>query len=136
MDREEQKQRTKQFAAGVLGLAAALPKTFIGRMITWQLADAVASVGSNYRAACRARSRPEFVAKVGVVEEEGDESAYWMELTAESGLMAQHRVAALLQEADEAVAIMASSYKSTARGGATSAISNQKSEMSRERART
>jgi four helix bundle protein len=75
MDAEDLKKRTKQFALRILKLVAALPDTVEGRVIGGQLARAGTSVGANYRAACRGRSRAEFVAKLGVVEEEADESS-------------------------------------------------------------
>jgi len=81
------------------------------------------SVAANYRAACRARSKPEFIAKLGVVEEEADESAFWLELIIETGLLNQRKVTPLLAEAGEIVAMMASSKKSAAK----SQIANRKS---------
>jgi four helix bundle protein len=80
MNADDLKKRTKQFALRVLKLVAALPQTVAGRAIGGQLARAGTSVGANYRAACRGRSRAEFIAKLGTVEEEADESAYWMEV--------------------------------------------------------
>jgi four helix bundle protein len=74
MNAEDLKRRTKQFALRVLKLVAALPQTFEGRLIGGQLARAGTSVGSNYRAACRGRSKAEFIAKLGIVEEEADGS--------------------------------------------------------------
>ena len=76
MNEDELKLRTKQFALRVLKLTAALPRNTIGRIISGQLVRAGTSVGSNYRAACRARSKAEFIAKLGTVEEEADESAF------------------------------------------------------------
>jgi len=89
-----------------------LPNTAVGRIIGNQLIRAGTSVGANYRAACRARSKAEFAAKLGIVEEEADESAYWMELIAEGGLLGEDSVRALISEADEIVAIMVASRKS------------------------
>jgi hypothetical protein len=82
-------------------------------------------VAANYRAACRARSKPEFVAKLGVVEEEADESAFWLELIAETGLLNPGKVTPLLAEAGEIVAMMASSKKTAAK----SQIANRKSQI-------
>ncbi len=87
MNAEELKKRTKQFALRILKLAAALPNTIEGRAIRGQLVRAGTSVGANYRAACRGRSKAEFIAKIGVVEEEADESAFWLELIIEGGLL-------------------------------------------------
>jgi four helix bundle protein len=111
MDEAELKARTKQFALRVMKLVSALPKTTEARAIGSQLVRAGTSVGANYRAACRGRSKAEFIAKLGVVEEEADESAFWMELIIEGGLMRPELVAPLLQEANELVAIMAASRK-------------------------
>jgi four helix bundle protein len=115
MNEPELKQRTKQFALRVMKLVSALPNTVVGRAIGNQLVRSGTSVGSNYRAACRGRSRAEFIAKLGIVEEEADESAFWMELIIEGGLLERRRVESLLGEANELVAIMVSSRKSAAR---------------------
>ena len=80
MDAEELKHRTKDFALRILKLVAALPKTIEGRAIGNQLVRSGTSVAANYRSACRARSRPEFIAKLGVVLEEADETLLWLEL--------------------------------------------------------
>ena len=115
MDEKELKERTKKFSLRVIKLVGALPKTVEGRTIGSQLIRSGTSVGANYRAACRGRSKPEFVAKLGVVEEEADESAFWMELIIESNLMKKELVEPLLQEANELVAIMTASRKSAAK---------------------
>lgn len=128
LNREELKARTKRFALRVMKLVDALPKTVSGRAIGNQLVRAVTGVGSNYRACCRARSRAEFIAKICVVEEEADESAFWMELIIEGGLLPASKVAALLNEANELVAIMASS-RISAKRGKQSPIANRKSEI-------
>jgi len=125
MDEQELKQRTKRFALRVIKLVDALPKTTVGRAIANQLMRAGTSVGANYRAACRSRSKAEFIARVGVVEEEADESAYWLELIIESGLMKPTLVNALIQEANELVAIMAASRISASK----SAIANRQSKI-------
>jgi four helix bundle protein len=107
--------RTKQFALRVMRLVDALPNSKSGRAIANQLIRSGTAVGANYRAACRARSQKEFVAKMGVVEEETDESAYWLELIIEGNLLSEKRVRPLWTEADELVRIMAASGR-TARG--------------------
>src|SRR4029450_11321586 len=76
------KARTKQFALRVMKLIDAMPRTIQGRAIANQIIRRATSVAANYRAACRARSRAEFIAKLGVVEEEADETAFWLELMA------------------------------------------------------
>ena len=115
MTEDELKKRTKTFALRVLKLVAALPKNILGRTIGGQLARSGTSVAANYRAACRARSKAEFISRLGVVEEEADESAFWLEMIIESGLMKKELVEPLWQEADELVAIMTSSRKSASR---------------------
>src|ERR1044071_2926940 len=109
---DDLKHRTKQFSLRVLKLVAALPKNLAGRNIGGQLIRSGTSVGANYRAACRARSKLEFIAKIGIVEEEADESAFWMELTIEDELLKPRLVQSLLIEANELAKIMASSRKS------------------------
>ena len=106
------KARTKKFALRVMKLVDALPPTIQGRAIANQIIRSATSVAANYRAACRARSRAEFIAKIGVVEEEADETAFWLELIIDSALLTQTRVRPLLTEAGELVAIMAASRKS------------------------
>jgi four helix bundle protein len=101
MNADELKKRTKQFALRILKLVAALPNTVTGRAIGGQLVRAGTSVGANYRAACRGRSKAEFVAKMGTCEEEGDESAYWMEVIIEGELLKRNQVEPLLKEAEE-----------------------------------
>jgi four helix bundle protein len=130
MDEAELKDRTKQFALRCMKLADSLPHNYTGRTIAGQLARCGSSVGSNYRAACRSRSRAEFVAKLGVVEEEADESAFWMELIVASGMKPLRVIESLRSEADELTRIIAASIK-TARWTKTSnpksAIQNRKS---------
>jgi len=109
MNSDELKRRTKQFALRVMKLVDALPDTRSGRAIGSQLARSATSVGSNYRAACRGRSKKEFIAKLGTVEEEADESAYWLELVIDGKLLKKQRVQPLLQEGEELTKIMASS---------------------------
>src|SRR2546421_9318857 len=112
MTTEELKQRTKSFAVRVTRLVDALPNTVKGRAIANQIMRSATSVGANYRAPCRARSRAEFISKIGVVEEEADETAFWLELIIESKIRRAKQIAPLLDEANELVAIMASSRKS------------------------
>jgi four helix bundle protein len=109
MDADDLKKRTKAFALRILKLVAALPDTVQGRTVAGQLVRAGTSVGSNYRAACRARSQAEFVAKIGVVLEEADESAFWLEVIIEGELLRARLVQPLLDEANELLRIMARS---------------------------
>jgi four helix bundle protein len=106
------KARTKQFALRVIKLVDALPRTIQGRAVANQIIRSATSVAAIYRAACRARSRAEFIAKIGVVEEEADETAFWLELIIDSALLTETRVRPLLTESGELVAIMAASRKS------------------------
>ena len=115
MDEDELKRRTKRFALQVMALVGSLPNTQVGRAIGAQLVRSGTSVGANYRAACRGRSKAEFAAKLGTVEEEADESGYWMELLIEGKVMEEERVMSLLNEANELTAIMAASRKTMAR---------------------
>ena len=129
MNAEDLKKRTKRFALRILKLVAALPNTIEGNVIRGQLARAGTSVGSNYRAACRGRSRAEFIAKLGVVEVEADESAFWMELIIDGGLLKRPRVEPLLNEAIEIVKIMSQSRitaSSRQNANRQSAIGNRK----------
>jgi four helix bundle protein len=89
-----------------------LPNTVKGRAIANQIIRSATSVGANYRAACRARSRAEFVAKIGLVEEEADETSFWLELIVDSNIRTEKQVGPLQKEANELVAIMAASRKS------------------------
>jgi four helix bundle protein len=114
MNPTELKNRTKQFALRILKLVTALPNTIAGRAVGSQIVRSGTSVAANYRATCRARSKAEFVAKIGVVLEEADETLLWLELIEESRLLPPKRVESLLVEANELVAIMVTSRKSAA----------------------
>ena len=128
MNEQEMIARTKQFALRVMSLVEALPHNVQGRSIANQLMRSGTSVAANYRAACRARSKPEFIAKLGTVEEEADESAFWLELIIEGRLLTEKQVAPLLGEAGELVAIAASSKKTARR--IRSQIANRNSQIS------
>jgi len=123
MTERELLDRTKQFALRVFTLVGALPRTIQGKAVAAQLIRSGTSVAANYRAACRARSKAEFVAKLGLVEEEADESAFWLELIIDTGLLSAVRVRPLLIEAGEIVALMAASKKTAVK----SQIANRKS---------
>jgi four helix bundle protein len=113
---EELKKRTKQFAIRIVRLYQALPKKDEGRVIGRQVLRSGTSVAANYRAACRARSKAEFVAKIGVVVEEIDETVFWLELLVETGIVARSKMESLQKEATELLAIFAASQH-TARSG-------------------
>ena len=105
------RDRTKAFSLRTIRLCASLPRNREGDVIGRQLVRSGTSVGANYRAACKSRSQAEFIAKMGIVEEEADESAYWIELLISAGLTTQEKASALHAEALELVAIAASSRK-------------------------
>jgi four helix bundle protein len=131
MNARDLKERTKQFALRVMRLVDVLPNTPKGRAIASQLVRSGTSVAANYRAACRGRSKAEFIAKLGIAEEEADETALWLELIIDDKLLPEKKVAPLLKEANEVTAIMAASYISASRGNRNgagkSAIRNQQS---------
>ncbi|MBI4262291.1 four helix bundle protein [Candidatus Uhrbacteria bacterium] len=106
------KERTKKYALRIMKLVASLPNTVSGRIIGTQLFRSGTSTAANYRAACRARSRADFISKIGIVIEETDESAFWLELIIDSGLLKKELVEGLLQETNEILAIMISSSNS------------------------
>src|SRR6266496_1666751 len=127
MDKRELQSRTKRFALRVLKLVDALPRSTAGRAISNQLVRSATSVGANYRAACRARSRAEFAAKLGTVLEEADESLYWLKLIREGKLIAESKLSLLLKEAAELTAILAAGRKSAAAN--TSNIKHRRSNI-------
>lgn len=107
--------RTKQFALDVISFCERLPKDETNRILSRQLLRSGTSVGANYRAACRAKSKPTFISKMGDVLEEADESAYWIELLSQSGKVDSISAAAVLTEANELVAIAISSINTARR---------------------
>ena len=111
MNEHEMKERTKNFAFRILDLADALPRTRSGNVIAGQIIRSGTSVAANYRALCRAKSRADFVNKTSIVEEEADESCFWLELLNDRGLLAARRVQPLLKEANELTAIFVASRK-------------------------
>jgi four helix bundle protein len=111
MNQEEMKQRTKLFALGVIRLTESLPKERTAEVLGRQLLRSGTSVGSNYRSACRAKSIADFISKMGIVEEEVDESLYWMELFIEAGIEVGINMKALMREAEELLAITVASIK-------------------------
>lgn len=115
MNETELLGRTKQFALRIMKLVDALPRSVQGRAIAAQIIRSGTSVAANYRAACKARSKAEFISKLGIVEEEADETVFWLELIVEGNLLAENLMRELLQEAREIVAIMAASRKSASR---------------------
>jgi four helix bundle protein len=111
MTRAEFRRRTFEFGIRCIRLAESLPKTTVAQIIAKQLVRAATSVGANYRPAIRSRSRADFVAKMGIVEEESDETVYWIEILAKLGLLPEKRTSALQEEANEILAVTVSSIK-------------------------
>ena len=123
MNESELKKRTKQFGLRVIRLVESLPSTQTARTIGNQLLRSGMSVGANYRAACRGRSKADFIAKAGISLEEADECLYWMEMLQEAGIVSTEKLKDLMKESDELVSIFTASIK-TAR-----AHLNQKSSI-------
>jgi four helix bundle protein len=105
VDKADLKLRTKAFGLRVLKLVRHLPRDVPGKVVAHQLTRSGLSVGANYRSACRARSRAEFLSKLGIVLEESDESAHWLEIITDDKMLPGKKVSALLQEANELTAI-------------------------------
>lgn len=126
MTEAELKARTKLFARRVLHLVEALPHGRSASVLAGQLGRSGTSVGANYRSACRARSTADFISKLGIVEEEADESAFWMELIIEEDMLPATKVQPLWQEADAITAIMVSSRKTLGRKNQKPKTKNQK----------
>jgi len=105
------KERTKQFAIRIIRMLRALPKTDEARVISRQLLRAATSVAANYRAVCRARSTADFIAKMGLVVEEADETVFWLELLGDAGIVQKTRLEELEREANELLAIFAASQR-------------------------
>jgi len=126
MKSAELQQRTKGFALRVLKLIEQLPNTIGGRVLANQVARSATSVGANYRAACRARSRAEFASKLGTVAEEADESLYWLELIRDGNFVAEKKLASLVSEADELTAIFTAGRRTSSKDQ-TSKIKHQTS---------
>lgn len=118
MTRNELLLRTKQYANRIVRLCQALPNNWIARTVGGQLLRSGTSVGANYRAVCRAKSSSDFINKLRIVEEECDESLFWMEILIDNNLIKAKRLAKLMQEGNEILAIIVSSAK-TVRGSNT-----------------
>jgi four helix bundle protein len=114
---EQLRDRTKKFALRIIRLYRSLPYRTDTQVLGKQLLRSGTSVAANYRAVCRARSKAEFVARIGIVVEEADETILWLELMTESGIVSPERTQELLQEANELTAIFAASQR-TARNAA------------------
>jgi four helix bundle protein len=115
MNQDDFKKRTKAFALRIIRLAESLPDTPTAKVMRNQMLRCGPAVGANYRAACRAKSKPDFISKMGTVEEEADETIYWMELLIDAEIVKRSRISELIKEADEILSIVVTSIK-TARG--------------------
>ena len=127
MNEQEFKDRTKRFALRIIKLVESLPSKRAAQVIGGQLLRAGTSVGANYRAACRAKSTADIIHKLSIVEEEADESLFWMELLVEADLMRKARLEALMVEANEILAMIVASIKTLR--GRQSRIGNPKSKI-------
>jgi len=116
MDKEELQRRTKRFGLDVIALIRNLPSDAASAHIARQLVRSGTGVGANYRHACRAKSKADFISKMSTVEEEADESLYWLQVLVDGRLVAQKAVDALLDEAEQLLRIVVASIN-TARGG-------------------
>jgi four helix bundle protein len=116
MTPEEMKKRIRDFALRCLRLVRSFAKGPIGSVVSYQLPKSCTSAAANYRAACIARSRADFVSKIGLVEEETDESVFWVDFAADAELTQRQRIEGLLAEGKEILAIIIASRK-TARAG-------------------
>lgn len=117
MDCENLKLRTRQFALAIINAVENLPKDQTSRILGGQLLRSATSVGANYRAVCRAKSTADFISKFGTVEEEADESGYWLDLLVHARKLNQKTAAPLIQEADELTAIAVASINTARKSG-------------------
>ncbi len=117
MDNENLERRTRSFALDIIKLVEKLPKDEVGRVLGRQLLKSGTSVGAYYRAVCRAKSTADFISKFGTVEEEADESGFWLDLLVEAGKVNASVAAQLIREADELTAIAVSSINTARRSG-------------------
>jgi four helix bundle protein len=115
MKADDFKKRSREFALRVIALVDALPQTRSADVLGRQLLRSATSVAANYRAACRARSTAEFIAKLGIVEEEADESHFWIEMIADVGLLKRERLEPLAKEANELTAMIVAWIKTARR---------------------
>jgi four helix bundle protein len=115
MNQQEMKERTKEFAKRIVKLCRNLPATSEARLIGNQIFRSGTSVAANYRAACRARSPAEFISKMAIVEEEADESLFWLELLGEMEIFNQDQLEPLMRETNELIAIVVASIKTCRR---------------------
>ncbi len=113
MTSEDLKKRTKLFAINAIHFSKTLPKNDEGFIVKKQLIRCATSVGANYRAVCRARSTADFISKLAIVEEEADETCFWLEVLEESGMISKESVAKLYDESTQLTAIFSASRKTS-----------------------
>jgi len=113
------KDRTKGFAIRVLKMVSAIPKDYSSQILSHQIIRSATSVGANYRAACRSKSRRDFVNKMKIVEEELDETSYWLELIEESNIFPKDRISPLIKENNELLSIIVKSIQTAKENGLT-----------------
>ncbi len=111
MDEQQFKERTKKVAVRILTMSESLPKTQSGQVIGRQIVRSATSVGANYRAACRAKSTADMINKLKIVEEEADETLYWMELIVEANLLSEQKLVSLVAEMNEILAMTVASIR-------------------------
>jgi len=126
MTKEELKKRTKQFALKIIELIEIIPNSKAGHTIGNQIIRSGTSIAANYRSACRARSNADFISKITIVEEECDETLFWLELLEEANLLKKSKLQELLKEADELTAIFTASGKTAKQNNPKSTIRNPK----------
>jgi len=125
MTKDELKNRTKKFALSIIKMVEVLPNSLAGRTIGNQIIRSGTSVAANYRAACRARSAADFISKITFVEEESDETLFWLELIAEANLLEKEKLNGLIKEADELTAIFTAAGKTTRQNNPKSQVKNK-----------
>jgi four helix bundle protein len=113
MTQEEMKERTRQFALRIIKLVQSLPPNLVTEIIGKQLLRSGTSVGANYRASCRAKSTADFINKLSIVEEEADESVYWMELLIEGDVVKENLLKNLMDEGNQILSIIVSAIKTS-----------------------
>ena len=111
MNEAQMKSRTKEFAKEIIKLCRKLPDNREGRLIGNQIFRSGTSIAANYRAACRAKSIADFISKLAIVEEEADETLFWLEIIEEMGILKKHLFNSLMKENDEIIAMIVSSIK-------------------------
>jgi four helix bundle protein len=129
MNEIEMKAQTKRFALRILRLADTLPRTRSGNAIANQIVRSGSSVAANYRALCRAKSRADFIHKASIVEEEADETCFWLEMIIDASLLPLERIKPLLQEGGELTAIAVATRRTTSARPPVRQIENRKSKI-------